>query len=212
MSHAPSMSPREALDKLMEGNKRFVAGKMNHNNNIDAARRDAITKGQAPYATILGCSDSRVSLEHIFDAGLGDLFVCRNAGNILDEVMLGSIEYAAAHAGCPLLMVLGHQFCGAVTATVGFAQNLEHHESPSVDHIFRRLLPAVSATKPDEANSTSDWVEAATAKNVENICVQVKRESHILKSMIEKGDYKVIGAYYDLTTGEVKILDAAAIS
>lgn len=203
MSEGPTMSPDKALQLLKEGNKRFVEGTMTYNNHVDNARREGLTGGQSPYATVLGCSDSRVSVEHIFDAGLGDIFVCRNAGNILEEVTLGSIEYAVAHTGCPLAVVMGHKYCGAMTATVTVARNPDAYESPYVDHICRRLLPAALSIKRYEVNSIAEWVQAATIKNVENIVMQATRQSEILKSKMQNGEFKIVGAFYDLNTGEV---------
>ena len=115
------VSPDEALQKLMEGNRQYVEGKMTHEAKSDTASRAALATSQKPYAIILSCADSRVPPEIVFDKGLGELFVVRVAGNVADPVVLGSVEYAAEHLGAPLVMVLGHERCGAVTATVDAA-------------------------------------------------------------------------------------------
>jgi carbonic anhydrase len=198
-----SMSPAAAFRKLREGHQRFQSESPIHGSGVGASRREELLSGQAPFATVLTCSDSRVSPEHIFDAGLGDLFVCRNAGNLLDELTLGSIEYAAAHTGCPLLMVLGHQSCGAVTAAVSAAENPEAHETHNVDDILRRLMPPVLATR--NGSGTAAWVERAIRKNVEGVCRQITQRSPLLKGMIDAGEYRVVGGIYDLN-GPVRFL------
>jgi len=201
MAHAFSMKPEEALAKLREGNERFRKGENRFGSGIGLDRLKDVTGGQSPYATILTCSDSRVPPEFIFDAGVGDVFICRNAGNILDEVILGSIEYAAAHTGCPLLVVLGHESCGACTATVAHFRNPDMHETSSVDDIVRRILPSVTAAPSQD--DPKAYVDGVARTNVARVCAQVSQRSPLLKSFIDKGDYKVVGAFYRLDSGEV---------
>jgi carbonic anhydrase len=206
MPKEPSLLPSDALKKLMEGNARFVAGAMSHDDRINDSLRKELSGGQAPFASILTCSDSRTSPAHLFDAGLGELFICRNAGNLLTDVDLGSFEYAAAHTGCPLLMVLGHSSCGAVGAAVASFQNPGRSESPHIDAIVRRILPSVIDARP-EGGDTSGWVDAAAKQNVIAVCRQVTQRSDLLKDRIDAGRYRVVGAWYDLASGEVSIIE-----
>jgi carbonic anhydrase len=205
MSREPSMPPSDALKKLLEGNARFVSGAMSHGDRISASRRKELSAGQAPFASILSCADSRTPPAHLFDAGLGELFICRNAGNLMTDIDLGSFEYVAAHAGCPLLMVLGHSSCGAFGVATASVQNPGPSESPHIDAIIRWLLPAVIATRPD-GRDTSGWADAAAKQNVINVCRQVTQRSDILKSRVEAGKFRVVGAWYDLASGKVSII------
>ena len=206
MSTPPSMPPAEALEKLVAGNARFAAGETTHAGRIGDARRRELIGGQAPFASVLTCADSRTPPEHLFDAGLGELFVCRNAGNVMTDAALGSFEYAAAHTGCPLLVVLGHTSCGAVGAAVGSVENPGASESPAVDDVVRRLLPAVLATRADRADRAA-WVDAAAQRNVADICAQVEGRSAIVRERARRGDYRVVGAWYDLASGRVSLLN-----
>jgi carbonic anhydrase len=207
MSQGPSLPPSEALEKLKAGNKRFVANELSHTQRIHDARRRELIEGQSPYAAVLTCADSRTPPSHIFDAGLGDLFVCRNAGNLIDEAILGSIEYAAAHTGCPLVCVLGHDKCGAVGAAVAAAKDPVVFETPNVDDIVRRLLPAVLATRSRAADDEA-WVDEAAKKNVEMVCAHITQRSPLLRAMIDRGDFMVVGGYYDLGSGQVEYIVA----
>lgn len=204
MGHGFSMKPTEALEKLIAGNHRFVSGDYRHGSGIDRPRLTSLLGGQAPYATVLTCSDSRVPPEYIFDAGFGDIFICRNAGNIIDEVTLGSIEYAAAHTGCPLLVVMGHESCGACAATVAHHRDSTLHETHNVDDIVRRILPAVIATPPSDDGKA--FAKAVELTNVKNVCNHVLQRSPLLHHYVDKGDYQIVGAYYNLATGRVDIL------
>jgi carbonic anhydrase len=206
MSHGPSISPQAALEKLKEGHQRFREEQFKHNDHISSARREELTAGQAPYASILTCADSRTPPEHLFDAGLGDLFVARNAGNLFEPVTLGSFEYAAAHAGCPLGIVLGHTKCGAVGATLQLVKDPDASESPNVDAITRSLLPAVLATV-NHGQNDAEWTDAAARKNVENMVLQAKRQSPLLSYKIKKGEYLLIGGFYDLESGEIEFFE-----
>lgn len=205
MSDKANIKPEIAFKKLMDGNQRMREDKPSFGSGIGKGRRDELTSGQAPFAVVLTCADSRTPPEHIFDAGYGDLFVCRVAGNFIDSAILGSIEYAAAHTGCPMVMVLGHNNCGAVAAAVSAYQAPDTHESPSIDSIVARLLPAVIATIADSGDN-ADWTNAAAKKNVLNTCENIIRQSPILKEKVAKGEFKVVGGFYDLDSGEVEIL------
>ncbi|MBD3399715.1 MAG: carbonic anhydrase [Candidatus Coatesbacteria bacterium] len=201
-----ALSPGEALFKLKEGHARSLSGERRYGSGTGPERLVELTQGQSPYATILTCADSRVPPEHIFDAGLGDLFVCRNAGNLLDSVTLGSIEYAAAHTGCPLLVVLGHTNCGALGAAVAAYRSPGSSESPSVDSIIHKLLPAVIATRPGDDN-VNNWIDAAAMWNVKHSAFYATRRSAILHKLHKEGRFSVIGAFYNLATGQVDFLN-----
>lgn len=205
MSKPATKAPQEALELLLEGNRRFLEGRMTHVNRVTADHREDLVDGQEPFAAVIGCADSRKPLEHIFDAGLGELFVCRNAGNLVDEVSLGSVEYAAAHTGCPLVVVLGHNNCGALGAAVTAAGDPDFHESPSIDEIIRRLLPAVLWARENEPDE-SKLVDTAAKKNVANGCRHIFERSPLLRKRVREGNLAVVGAWYDLGAGGVEVL------
>lgn len=193
---ANTVTAKQALKKLLDGNKRNVAGKK-QNPRQDARRRKEVSKGQKPFAVVVGCSDSRIPPELIFDQGLGDLFVVRLAGNIVDSLALGSIEYAVEHLDTRLVVVLGHGKCGAVTAA---AQG--GHAPGHVGAILRALQPALKKARKLEG----DFVENAIRVNVSLVKNKIKASRPILAEMAEKGEIDVIGAYYDIDTGVVEIL------
>ncbi len=205
MAKGPSLDPMQAYEKLMEGNGRFCAGELDSAARISSARRQELTAGQAPFAAVLACADSRTPPEHIFDAALGELFVCRNAGNIVDEVILGSIEYAVAHTGCPLVCVLGHNKCGAVGATVAAAKDPTAYETFNVDDIARRIMPAVLATRAGQPDDAA-WIDAAARKNVELTCRKMVRQSPLLAAKVEADQAIICGAWYDLGSGAVEVI------
>jgi carbonic anhydrase len=206
MPKGPSIQPAEALRLLREGNQRFIVGQLTHASRLTPGLRTDLLKGQEPYASIITCADSRVSAEHIFDAALGEIFACENAGNIVDDITLGSVEYAAVHTGCPVLCVLGHTHCGAVNATIAVAKAPETYESPNIDAIIRRLLPAVLQTRV-EGSSEDDWARRAERRHVQNSCAQITQRSALLAERIARGHFEIIGGLYDLATGEVEFLN-----
>lgn len=190
-----AVSANEAVQKLIDGNKRFVTGQFSLKN-LGDARREELVKGQKPFAVILTCSDSRVPPEHIFDQGLGDLFVVRNAGNVVDPVTLGSIEYAVEHLLAPLVVVLGHDYCGAVKAAV------DGGEAPgSIGAIIAKLLPSVEKAKATGATG-HDLYELAADENIKATLAEIK-ESPIIEHFLEGGKVTLKGAKYFLKTGEV---------
>jgi carbonic anhydrase len=198
-SSKASVAPDEALSRLTEGNKRFVSGKLEHPRR-GTDRRDELATSQAPFAVILGCADSRTSPEVIFDQGLGDLFVDRVAGNLVNDEGLGSIEYAVGHLGARLIVVLGHKRCGAVKAardTIAAKQQAPPH----IDSLVAAIKPAVEAT------ASADQ-EATTKANVANVVKALQTSEPVLRAMVEKKEVVVKGAYYDLDTGMVTFLDA----
>lgn len=186
----------EALARLKAGNERFATGKVIHPN-AGADRRAEVAKGQKPFAIIVGCSDSRVGPEVVFDQGLGDLFVIRTAGNVVDDVALGSIEYAADHFAVPLILVLGHTRCGAVIAAVGGGEAPGH-----VGSVVAKIKPAVEETKGNEG----DAVDNAVRANVRNVVNQLRNAGPILSGLVKSGKLRVVGACYDLDTGRVDMV------
>ncbi|MBI5014520.1 MAG: carbonic anhydrase [Deltaproteobacteria bacterium] len=192
----PGVSADDALKKLLDGNGRYTSGKM-ANPGRDAKRRGAIATAQHPFAIVLGCSDSRVPPEVLFDQGLGDLFVIRTAGNVADDVALGSIEYAAEHLHVPLLVVLGHECCGAVGATAAGGEAPGH-----IDAIVKAIQPAVEKVKGKEG----DLVDNAVAANVQNVTAQLKASQPLLAKLVEEGTLKIVGARYDLDSGVVDLI------
>lgn len=186
----------QALRRLTAGNRRFVDLKPMHPNQT-VKRRRALIGGQHPLAVVLGCSDSRVPPEIIFDQGLGDLFVIRVAGNVVDEVVLASIEYATEHLHSPLLMVLGHSNCGAVEATINGGE-LEGHIS-SITSEIQQALDAVKDKPGDLLDNTIRAHARLTSQRLES-------SEPILAKLVDADKLKVVAAYYDLNTGIVEIL------
>jgi len=187
---------RQSLKKLLDGNKRCATCKQ-QNPRQDAKRRKEVTKGQKPFAVIVGCSDSRIPPELIFDQGLGDLFVVRLAGNIVDALALGSIEYAVEHLDTKLVVVLGHGKCGAVTAAAQSADAPGH-----VGGIVRAIQPAIKRARKLQG----DLVENAIRVNVSLVVNKIKSSKPILAEMVNKGEIEVVGAYYNIETGAVELL------
>lgn len=198
----PVKTPDEALARLMEGNERFVADKT-IDPNQSPARRAELAKGQKPFATVLSCVDSRVPPEIVFDRGLGDLFVIRTAGQVVDKAVLGSIEFGAEELGIPLIVVMGHEKCGAVTAAI---ETLEKGgKAPgAIEYLVEGIAPAVKAVK----GKKGDLLDNAVQANVDN-SVAVLKKSKILAHLLETGKIKIVGARYDLDTGVVALHDHA---
>ena len=197
--HGGGMAADEALKRLVEGNKRFVGGKPRHPNQ-GARRRGEVARGQHPFAVVLGCADSRVPPEVVFDQGLGDLFVVRVAGNIADDAVVGSLEYAVEHLGARLIMVLGHAKCGAVAAAVEAAGKpgaLPGH----VGSLVNPILPAVQEAR----GQPGDLLDNAVRANVERVVRRLQSSEPVLAEMVKGGKGKIVGARYDLGTGEVQI-------
>lgn len=201
----------EALSRLLEGNKRFVESKMNACGETTAAAREKLAKGQKPYAIILSCSDSRVPPEIIFDKSLGEIFVVRVAGNVPDPVVLGSIEYAAEHLGSPLIMVLGHERCGAVTAAVESKGKPEGN----IGAIVRAIAPAVKKAKQgckectscDMKEKKAKLIECAIDENVKLVAKNLTRQSPVIGHLVKEGKVKIVAAKYDLDDGKVSLME-----
>ena len=190
-------TPTDAIARLKTGNAVFVATP-EAPLPVTAARRTELAKGQAPFASVLSCADSRVPPEVIFHQGLGDLFVVRAAGQVTDKSVIASLEYAAEHLHSPLIVVMGHESCGAVKAAV---------ETPSskslgvnLDYLLKAIRPAVAATASEPE---AQRLRAAILKNVEESLNDMIEGSAMLKKMAEEGEIGVVGAYYELSTGRV---------
>ena len=198
----PSVSADEALKMLKDGNGRYVEGKATHPHQ-DAARR-ALTAGQGqhPFATVLSCSDSRAPVELIFDQGIGDLFVVRVAGNVAATDEIGTMEYAVDHLGTPVVVVLGHSQCGAVTAVV------EGAKLPgSIGALVAPIKPAVAKAKADHPGAAKEALVAAAVKeNVFQAMEDVLQKSPVIKAAVKAGKTKLLGAIYELDTGKVEWL------
>ena len=198
MAEQPAtISADQAISRLLDGNRRFAAGKSTVNDR-GVQRRLELTKSQSPFAVIVSCSDSRVGPEVVFDQGLGDIFVIRTAGEVLDAPGLGSIEYAVEHLGSPVIVVLGHQSCGAVSAAVAAGRAPGH-----VDALVKAIRPAALETKGMPGNHVDNAVRA----NVRRVVRQLKRSHPIISEYVRKGKVRVVGAYYDLNSGTVTLLE-----
>jgi carbonic anhydrase len=185
----------------MDGNKRFVSGKVEHPRQ-DRSVREALAKGQKPFAMLVSCADSRVPPEILFDQGVGDLFVVRAAGNIADSVALGSLEYGHAVLGSNLIVVLGHEYCGAVDAAV------KGHDVPGhIAEVVRHIKPAVEKSKGE-----IDMLNAAIDHNVRDVAKALRDRSDILRAAVDSGALKIVGARYDLDSGEVTVVPPISTS
>jgi carbonic anhydrase len=221
----PVIAPADAISKLKEGNSRYAGGNQQHphdsaaersymaTNSYEnagmtflgmtaeqaAKRRAELAKSQHPFATIVGCSDSRVPPEMVFDQGLGDLFICRVAGNVINDENLGSIEYSVDHLGVRLILVLGHQSCGAVKAareTIAAKAKAPGH----IESLITAIKPAVEATSKED-------LDATIKANVRHVVDALRSSTPILKAEVDSGKIQVIGGYYSLDTGAVTFLD-----
>jgi carbonic anhydrase len=198
---AAKATPEQALKKLMDGNQRYVQQQMSGVKACTVGERQKLSGSQAPYAIILSCSDSRVPPELIFDEGLGEIFVVRVAGNVVDPIILGSIEYAAEHLGSPLLMVLGHERCGAVKATVE-AKGEGHG---NIGAIISAIAPALKSA-PKNADQ-AQFVEGVVAENVKLVKGSLTAKSPLLAELVKEGKLKIVTAKYDLDDGKVTVVE-----
>ncbi len=188
------MSPGEALERLVEGNRRFMDGATVQGDH--AARVKETSEGQYPFAAVLGCIDSRAAAEHIFDQGIGEIFNARVAGNIVNEDILGSLEYACKVAGSKLILVLGHTSCGAVTSAC------QQVELGNITALLSKIQPAVAAF-----SDAPSQVDRVAAHNVQLSIAQIRKQSNILAEMEKKGEILIVGAMYDVATGKVELLE-----
>lgn len=202
------MTPRDALKRLQEGNDRFVAGQGNISDLVGEARRQELVAGQNPFAIILGCSDSRVPAEIIFDQGLGDLFVIRVAGNIVAPSLIGSVEYAAELLNTRLVVVLGHSSCGAVQAAVDQLSLSTPNRSPNLRAIVDFIRPAVAELMETELRHDRQKLVAHSVRaNVRASANHLRHGSAVLERLIAESGLLVVGAEYSLASGRVDFFD-----
>ena len=196
------MDSYQALQRLQDGNERYVAAKLTLTNEM-AARRAEVAEAQHPFAAILGCSDSRVPPEIVFDHGLGSLFVIRVAGNLVSDFGLGSLEYAVAHLHIPLILVLGHNRCGAVVAAI---HSMEEDLDPRghVGNLVDALRPAVKKAK----GLPGPLLDHAIRANIEGQVARLRSARPVLDELIRQGQLRIVGAHYDLDTGHVELIVA----
>lgn len=197
-----ALTPDMVIQGLKAGNKRFM------NNDLTARDHSALVRnaagGQYPKAVVLSCLDSRVPVEDVFDKGIGDLFVARVAGNFANDDILGSMEYGCKVSGAKLVLVMGHQSCGAIKAAI------DHVKLGNITHMLANIEPAVTQSadfKGVKNSKNGDFVDYVMKKNVLHTIEVIRAKSPILKEMADKGEIKIVGAWYNLSTGEVKFLD-----
>lgn len=187
------------LQRLIEGNQRFSSGRLVQKEDV-VGRRMELIKGQSPSAVVLSCSDSRVPPELVFDQGLGDIFVIRVAGNVAAPVELGSIEYAVEHLNVPLIIVLGHDKCGAVTAAIKGGK----HEG-NIRSIIRKIAPSVRKAKAT-GKKGEELLDAAIEENAKNVAAVLVKESKVIKHLVEQKRLKIVAAKYEFESGKVELL------
>jgi carbonic anhydrase len=197
-----NLSPADVLKSLKEGNKRFTSGNLtlrDHSKQI----RDAVN-GQYPKAIILSCIDSRVPVEDVFDKGIGDLFVARVAGNVINEDILGSMEYSCKVAGAKLVLVIGHEYCGAVKGAI------DNVQLGNLTGLLNKLAPAIKASGSYDGEQTSknpEFLDLVIRNNVQVSVENIRKQSPILNEMEQQGQIKIVGAYYDMDNGVVDFFE-----
>ena len=184
----------DPLQRLIDGNRRYVDGRLQHPNQTPA-RREEVARGQKPFAAVVACADSRVAPEVVFDQGLGDLFVLRVAGNVANDMILGSLEYAVLHLGVGLVAVIGHKGCGAVQAAIGGGTVPGH-----IGSLVEAILPAVS-------KSSDPSPDAVAGKNAMMTADRIRTAGPVLSEASGQGKIKVVAGFYDLDTGQVGFFD-----
>ncbi|MGV0110141.1 carbonic anhydrase [Arthrobacter sp. CP30] len=194
------LTPAAAWSRLQAGNDRFVASDVSHPNQ-DASRRTALVNTQNPFAVIFGCSDSRLAAEIIFDLGLGDVFVVRTAGQVIDDAVLGSLEYSVSVLGVPLIVVLGHDSCGAVTATM---QAVDSGEMPTgfLRDLVERITPSVLTARRDGVTDLNETVIEHTKQTTQRLV----DSSRVIADAVERGEVAVIGVSYRLDEGKAVLV------
>lgn len=205
------ITAREALQRLRDGNLRFASNVRGAETSLSQTRPGDLTKAQKPFAIILGCSDSRVPAEIVFDQGLGDLFVIRVAGNIVAPSQVGSVEFAAARFGTRLVVVLGHSQCGAIVATLEELRRPTENQSPNLRAIVDRVRPSVEGVL-ETAHGDDDpaaLVQRAVRANIRASADHLRHGSHILEQLIRDENLLVVGAEYSLESGVVEFFDGA---
>lgn len=191
-------NPQAAWDALVRGNQRFVGGTPAHPRQ-DIERREALAEKQRPFAALFGCADSRLSAEIIFDVGLGDLFVVRNAGQVIAETILGSLEFSVEVLGVPLILVLGHDECGAIRATIDATQGTLKSEGEFIHNLVERIRPTVEAANAAGKND----IEDVTELHVQDTINEMLTRSTLIADAVKAGKLAVVGANYKLSLGEI---------
>lgn len=204
----PAIDAAQALQRLRDGNARFVAHVRSAETLARQLLRAELALGQQPFAVILGCSDSRVPAELVFDQGLGDLFVIRVAGNIVAPSGIGSVEFAVEQFGTPLVVVLGHTLCGAVSATLSALLDGASPASKNLNSIVSRIRPALEGwVKPGAVESREQLRALAARANVRASVHQLRHGSELLEARVLAGQLSIVGAEYDLETGQVDFFE-----
>ncbi len=193
-----AVTPDAALTLLADGNARFVAGTPVRRDYSDQIR--ATAAGQYPFAVVLGCIDSRVPIETVFDQGIGDIFAARVAGNIVNTELLGSMEFACQLAGSKLVVVLGHTSCGAVKGAISSAR------LGNLTQLVQKIEPAVEANDGERDVDNADYVDGVAEENVRMVMAEIRRESPVLAAMEEEGTIRIVGGMYDVSTGVVRFI------
>jgi carbonic anhydrase len=196
------LTPTQALEKLKKGHVDFLADKPSVKSTRDHGRRLEIARSQVPFAVLVGCSDSRVAPELLFDTGLGELFIVRNAGNTIDTVAMGSIQYAVQVLGVPLILVLGHERCGAVEAAVSVVEKNTVYPG-SIGQMVEPIIPAVLKAKTQGGLKGEELLDAAVRENVRRTVQRLRTAEATLTDPIAAGKVRVVGARYDLDDGKV---------
>lgn len=191
-------SPREAWQAMLDGNHRFVSGDLAHPRQ-DIDRREALAEKQTPFAALFGCADSRLSAEIIFDVGLGDFFVVRNAGQVIGETILGSLEYAVEVLGVPIILVLGHDECGAIRATINDVEGNMNASGEYIHKLVAQIRPTVLAANAQGKHEIDDVTEL----HVQDTINEMLTSSSLIAEAVKSGKLAVVGANYKLTLGEI---------
>lgn len=198
-----SLTPEQVLQEFKAGNERFKNGNLTQREHSEEVRK-AVTEGQFPKAVVLSCLDSRVPVEDVFDQGLGDIFVGRVAGNFVNTDLLGSMEFACKVAGAKLVLVMGHQHCGAVKGAI------DDVKMGNVTSMLTNIKPAVAMSQHFEGEKSSNnelFVKLVAQNNVRNTIAQIRAKSEILRTLESNGAIKIVGAFYTLRTGELQFID-----
>lgn len=199
---------RQAIERLQQGNRRFLAGVRSRDMLATPTRRAELAASQNPFAIILGCSDSRVPVELIFDQGLGDLFVIRIAGNVIGPSVIGSVEFGADHLGARLVVVLGHSHCGAVSATLDELENPAEIDSENLRSIVDEIRPSVEPLMSGPERDPETLLRKAIRANVRASVSRLQQGSPVLERLIETDGLLVVGAEYSLVGGDVEFFDS----
>jgi len=203
-AHISELNPSDALKKLYEGNMHYVKGQLDHPHEDGVRRKKTTSEGQHPFATIVSCSDSRVSIAHIFDVGVGDIFNIRVAGNLSGVDQIASVEYAVEHLGTPILVILGHTHCGAIAATVSGAK-----VHGSLQLLLDKIQPAIHRVKGGKPGLPPDeFISEVTKENVWHVIEDMIIKSPEIKEKLKSGKLGVVGAVYDIESGAVTWMGA----